>query len=127
MQLKAVGLFLVVTSMLGAFVGCAGETAGAPDSLLAERDDGTPVDRVDVSGELQSFPAGSEEAIALMSLPDEPAADGELGASAQALMEEDVADIELEGEGRSCSARDKSTDCYCTGGCCRNQTSCWCC
>jgi hypothetical protein len=31
------------------------------------------------------------------------------------------------GGGRSCSSGNGQVDCFCSGGCCRNQTSCWCC
>ncbi|HSR50280.1 MAG TPA: hypothetical protein VLV83_05590 [Acidobacteriota bacterium] len=37
-----------------------------------------------------------------------------------------LTELEVEA-GISCSSRDREIDCFCPGGCCRNQTSCWCC
>lgn len=31
------------------------------------------------------------------------------------------------GGGRSCSSKDGTMDCFCTGGCCRTQSTCTCC
>lgn len=136
MQVKGLRCLAFAGSMLSLAWGCAGGPSTS-DTLLLERNDGTPVERISSAGDVQSYPADSLEALELMSV-EEPAADGEIGTLSQPLKAIEVqvrgplglhpgAVGDLSADGRSCSAGNGGQDCYCTGGCCRNETSCWCC
>jgi hypothetical protein len=84
-------------------------------------DDGTTVERfVPGSNEVQRFEPGSPELEQYMSSPSQSVAPSNVS-------QQFVDEIEVDGDGRSCSSRDGKEDCFCTGGCCRTETSCRCC
>lgn len=106
----SIGRTLLLSVAFAVMVGCGN----------ASLNDGTPIDRF-VAGEdaAETFAPDSPEGEELLSMAANPSVDAS-GDSASARPPPPP-------PGRSCSSGNGTQDCYCTAGCCRNETSCWCC